>query len=88
MTGTDDEAIPSGLPPESGPLGLEGLPRVDAGTLEMSLPGLVESAIQGTLVLTRNGSDVFVLMPVDAYHRLWASTPRPPLIDLADGAGG
>jgi hypothetical protein len=80
MAETGDEAIPSS-PPDRPTPGLEGLPRMDMGTLEESLPSLVDSAVRGPLVLTRNGSDAFVIMPVDAYGRLWARAPRPPVID-------
>jgi hypothetical protein len=83
MVDTGDEAIPSS-PPDRPTPGLEGLPRMDMGTLEESLPSLVDSAIRGPLVLTRNGSDTFVLLPLDAYSRLWAQAPRPPVIDAVD----
>ncbi len=86
MVHTGDEAIPSGTPDRPAP-GLEGLPRMDMGTLEESLPSLVENAVRGPLVLTRNGSDTFVLLPIDAYARLWARAPRPPVIDAVDEAG-
>lgn len=86
MTDTGDEAIPSSQHPSAAP-GLEGLPRIDMGTLEESLPRLVDSAVRGPLVLTRNGSDAFVLLPLDAYGRLWAQTPRPPVIDAVDEPG-
>ena len=79
---TGDEAIPSSRPGDATP-GLEGLPRMDMGALEESLPSLVESAIRGPIVLTRRGSDAFVVMPLDAYNRLWAQAPRPPVIDGA-----
>ena len=89
MRDTGDEAIPSSPPGAGGAPGLEGLPRMDMGALEASLPSLVENAIRGPIVLTRNGSDAFVVLPVDAYGRLWARAPRPPVIDgAADAAGG
>ena len=66
---------------------MEGLPRVDMGTLEESVPSLVESAAGGPVVLTRGGSDAFVLLPLDAYRRLWTQAPRPPVIDVVDEAG-
>ena len=50
--------------------------------LEESLPSLVDSAVQGPVVLTRRGSDAFVMLPLDAYRRLWAQAPRPPVIDV------
>ena len=60
---------------------------MDMGALEESLPTLVDSAVRGPLVLTRNGSDAFVLLPLDAYRRLWTQAPRPPVIDAVDEAG-
>jgi hypothetical protein len=81
MQPTGDEAIPSGGLGTPTP-GLEGLPRVDMGALEESLPSLVDSAVQGPVVLTRRGSDAFVMLPLDAYRRLWAQAPRPPVIDV------
>ena len=83
MIDTGDEAIPSGSPRGATP-GLEGLLRVDMGALEESLPSLVESAAGGPVVLTRRGSDAFVMLPLDAYCRLWAQAPRPPVIDAVD----
>ena len=85
MMRTGDEAIPSSPPDRTTP-GLEGLPRMDMGTLEATLPTLVDSAVRGPLVLTRNGSDAFVLLPLDAYGRLWSQAPRPPVIDAVDEA--
>ncbi len=86
MRGTGDDAIPS-TPPDPAAPGLEGLPRMDMGALETSLPSLVESAVGGPLVLTRNGADAFVLLPLDAYSRLWAQAPRPPVIDVVAEEG-
>ena len=87
MVYTGDEAIPSS-PPDGPAPGLEGLPRMDMGALEASVPSLVDSAVRGPLVLTRNGADAFVLLPLDAYGRLWARSPRPPVIDvIADETG-
>ena len=83
MPNTGDEAIPSS-PPGGGAPGLEGLPRMDMGAIEASVPSLVDSAVRGPLVLTRNGADAFVLLPLDAYSRLWAQAPRPPVIDAVD----
>jgi len=82
MIDTGDEAIPS-TPPELPTPGLEGLPRMDMGALETSLPSLVDRAVRGPIVLTRHGADAFVVMPLDAYRRLWAQAPRPPVIDVA-----
>ena len=59
MLDTGDEAIPSGMPDDTTP-GLEGLLRIDMGALEESLPSLVDNAVRGPVVLTRNGSDTFV----------------------------
>ena len=85
MPKTGDEAIPSSRPDGATP-GLEGLPRMDMGALEESLPSLVESAVRGPIVLTRHGSDAFVVLPLDAYGRLWAQAPRPPVIEGAADA--
>ena len=86
MPKTGDEAIPSSPPGGAAP-GLEGLPRMDMGALEESLPSLVESAASGPLILTRRGADALVVLPLDAYRRLWARAPRPPVIDgTLDGA--
>ena len=82
MLDTGDEAIPSSRPDGATP-GLEGLPRMDMGALEESLPSLVDNAVRGPVVLTRHGSDAFVVLPMDAYGRLWAQAPRPPVIDGA-----
>src|SRR3712207_5895695 len=88
LSKTGDEAITSSHPRGATP-GLEGLPRMDMGALDESLPSLVDSAVRGPIVLTRRGSDAFVLLPVDAYSRLWARAPRAPVIDGAvDVAGG
>ncbi len=86
MVYTGDEAIPSS-PPDRPTPGLEGFPRMDMAALEASLPSLVDSAVRGPLVFTRDGSDAFVLLPLDAYSRLWAQAPRPPVIDVADEPG-
>ena len=83
MPNTGDEAIPSSRLGGDTTPGLEGLPRMDMGALEESLPSLVESAVRGPIVLTRRGSDTFVLLPLDAYSRLWAQAPRPPVVDGA-----
>ena len=88
MPNTGDEAIPSSQPGGVGARGLEGLPRMDMGALEESLPSLVDSAVRGPIVLTRGGSDAFVVLPVDAYSRLWGRAPRPPVIDGAVDVAG
>lgn len=86
MADTWDEGIRSGAP--DGPTaGLEGLLRMDMAVLEESLPSLVDNAVRGPIVLTRHGSDAFVVLPIDAFSRLWARAPRPPVIDAVDGAG-
>lgn len=51
------------------------------GSLKAPSPGPVDHAMRGPAVLTRNGSDAFVLPSVDAYSHLRARTPRPPAID-------
>ena len=61
--------------------GLEGQPRMDLGPVETAVPGLVDLAVRGPLVLTRHGEEAFVLLPLDIYRRLWAAAPRPPVID-------
>ncbi len=61
--------------------GLEGQPRMDIGPLETQVPSLVDQAIRGPVVLTRNGSEAFVLLPLDIYRRLWSAAPRPPVIE-------
>ena len=86
MQDTGDEAIPSGGVFDAAP-GLEGLPRVDMSALEESLPSLMDTAVQGPVVLTRRGSDAFVMLPLDAYRRLWGRAPRPPVIDAVDDGG-
>ncbi len=50
--------------------------------LEASLPSLVGHAIRGLVILTRAGSDAFVLLPSDAYGRRWARATRPPAIGV------
>jgi hypothetical protein len=67
--------------------GLEGVPRTDAGALEAALPGLVDSALRGPLVLTRHGEDAFVMLPLDIWRRYWHSAPRPPVLDMAIAPG-
>jgi len=77
---SDDEAIrPT---PEGDPAaGLEGVPRMDMTVLETTMPSLLDAAVTGPLVLTRGGRDAFVLLPLDAYRRLWAGQRRPPVIE-------
>jgi hypothetical protein len=88
MQAMGDEPIRSGGAPGGTAPGLEGLPRMDMGALQESLPSLVEAAAGGPVVLTRNGSDAFVMLPLDAYRRLWAQAPRPPVIDAQEDGGG
>lgn len=75
-----DDPIQTLFPGNPAP-GLEGLARVDLAPVESAVPELVDQAIRGPLVLTRNGQEAFVLLPLDIYRRLWASAPRPPVID-------
>ena len=86
MLDTGDEAIPSRAPGGTTP-GLEGLPRMDMGALDESLPSVVERAVGGPVVLTRNGADAFVVLPLDAYRCLWGQAPRPPVIDAVPDTG-
>lgn len=81
---TGDEPITTR--PEGDPgMGLEGLPRMDVGTLEEMLPQILDAAARGPLVLTRNGGEFAVLLPLDAYRRLWTqaedATPKPTIIE-------
>jgi hypothetical protein len=78
--GTGDEAIRT-TPEEDPAAGLEGMPRMDMGVLETTVPELLDLAVTGPLVLTREGREAFVLLPLDAYRRLWSTAPRPPVID-------
>lgn len=61
--------------------GLEGMPRTDFAPVETSVPSLVDQAVRGPVVLTRNGVEAFVLLPLDVYRRLWAAAPRPPVVE-------
>lgn len=83
----DDEAIRDAAirpTPEGEPApGLEGLPRVDIGALEESVPTLIDRAVRGPVVLTRHGREAFVMLPLDVYRRLWRAAPRPPVVDAA-----
>ncbi|MDB5371759.1 MAG: Antitoxin [Belnapia sp.] len=82
-----DEPIRTVFPGDPAP-GLEGLPRVDLAEVEALVPTLVDQAIRGPLVLTRHGQEAFVLLPLDAYRRLWATAPRPPVIDAGSYEAG
>lgn len=89
MTGDpprEDEAIRPTPPGDPAP-GLEGLPRVDMGALEESVPTLVDRAIRGPVVLTRHGREAFVMLPLDVYRRLWRAAPRPPVVDAPIDGG-
>ncbi len=59
--------------------GLDGLMRMDVGTLEEMLPQILDAIAAGPLVLTRHGREFAVLLPLDAYRRLWdrAAEPAP-----------
>ena len=81
---TGDEAITTAGPAIPAP-GLEGLPRTDIDRVELAVPTFVEAALRSPLVLTRHGREAFVLLPLDAYRRLWAAAPRPPLIEGEKG---
>lgn len=77
---SEDEALRT--TPEGDPApGLEGLPRAALEPLEEAVPSFMDHALRGPVVLTRNGAEAFVLLPLDAYRRLWAAAPRPPVID-------
>ncbi len=80
MPRNEDEAIRPTPEGEAAP-GLEGIPRMDMGALEESQPSLVDQAVRGPVVLTRNGADAFVLLPLDVYRRFWNAVRRPPVID-------
>ncbi len=60
------------------------MPRADIGPVETAVPRLLDAAARGPLVLTRHGREAFVLLPMDAYRRLWDAAPRPPVIDNPD----
>ncbi|MCW8084830.1 hypothetical protein OF850_04255 [Roseococcus sp. MDT2-1-1] len=71
------------IPLDGGPVpGLESLPRAEMTLMEQTLPQLVDAALRGPLVLTRNGQDAFVILPVDAFARLAAAAERKgPVIE-------
>ena len=77
---SEDEAIRP-TPDDDPAAGLEGVPRMDMTVLEAMVPAVVDAAVTGPLVLTRGGREMFVVLPLDAYHRLWAAQPRPPMIE-------
>jgi hypothetical protein len=83
----EDEALRTS--PEGDPApGLEGLPRAELEPLELAAPSFMDYAVRGPVVLTRQGRDAFVLLPLDVYRRLWAAAPRPPMIDGEADQGG
>lgn len=81
----EDEAIRTRYEGDPAP-GLEGLPRADMAALEASLPSLVDGMVRGPVILTRDGKEAFVLLPLDVYRRLWFAAPRPPVIDAPGGS--
>ncbi|WP_043335064.1 type II toxin-antitoxin system Phd/YefM family antitoxin [Belnapia moabensis] len=84
----DDRDLPIETSFEGDPApGLEGLPRMDLTPVEEQLPSLVDQALRGPVVLTRNGAEAFVLLPLDIYRRLWAAAPRPPVIEAEPPPG-
>jgi prevent-host-death family protein len=82
---TGDEAIPTTPGGGGAEAGLEELMRMDVGTLEEMLPQILDAVARGPLVLTRNGDEFAVLLPLDAYRRLWArgadAAPRAKVIE-------
>ena len=76
----EDEAIRSGSVEHPAP-GLEGQPRFDMAQVEVAVPKLVDHAMGGPVVLTRHGSEAFVLLPLDVWRRVWQAIARPPVID-------
>lgn len=82
-----DEPLLTGA---EGPIaGTEGLPRVDAASVEIAQPRLLDAAVRGPVVLTRHGRDSFVLLPRDAFERLVreaaASRPRIAAAKVIEG---
>lgn len=78
---TEDEPIRPTPDGELAP-GLEGLPRMDMTVLDETVPALIDRAVRGPVVLTRNGREAFVVLPLDIYRRLWRAAPRPPVVDV------
>jgi hypothetical protein len=77
----EDEAIRSGSVEDPAP-GLEGQPRLDMALIEAAVPKLIDHAVGGPVVLTRHGSEAFVLLPLDIWRRVWTAIARPPVIDM------
>jgi len=75
-----DEPIQSGPVEEPAP-GLEGQPRLDMALIETAMPKLIDHAVGGPVVLTRHGSEAYVLLPLDIWRRVWLAIARPPVID-------
>jgi hypothetical protein len=82
----EDEAIRTEVAGDPAP-GLEGVPRADIVPLETALPSLTDRMVRGPVVLHRDGRDVYVVLPLDEYRRLWYSAPRPPVIEVEGKAG-
>jgi hypothetical protein len=76
-----DEPITSGAVDEPAP-GLEGQPRLDMALIEAAVPKLIDHAVGGPVVLTRHGSEAFVLLPLDIWRRVWLAIARPPVVDM------
>ncbi|RAI60405.1 type II toxin-antitoxin system Phd/YefM family antitoxin [Roseicella frigidaeris] len=76
----EDAAIRAGAVENPAP-GLEGQPRLDMGVIEAAVPRLLDHAAGGPVVLTRHGTEAFVLLPLDIWRQVWAAVPRPPVID-------
>ncbi|SDD70151.1 type II toxin-antitoxin system prevent-host-death family antitoxin [Belnapia rosea] len=85
----DDRDLPVETEFEGDPApGLEGLPRMDLAPVEAQVPSLIDQAVRGPIVLTRNGAEAFVLLPLDIYRRLWSTAPRPPVLDAEPSEPG
>ena len=80
MPDVEEEGMHS-RPPQGDAPSLEGLPRTDMGAFGASLPSLVDNAIRGPVIPTRNGPNAFVSLPLGAHSHLWARAQRPPVID-------
>ena len=77
----EDEPIHSGTVEDPAP-GLEGQPRLDMALIEAAVPKLIDHAVGGPVVLTRHGTEAFVLLPLDIWRRVWTAVARPPVIDM------
>ncbi len=68
--------------PEGDPApGLARLPRAELDSLEQVVPGFVDRLVSGAVVLTRHGEDAYVVLPLDAWRRIWAALPRRPVLE-------